>query len=368
MGLIEEQIQEIQDEIDKTKKNKATMHHLGKLKAKISRLRDESEKRAAAASGGTGRTYAVRKTGNATIGFVGFPSVGKSTLLTKITDAKSEIAAYEFTTLDVIPGVMNLHGAKIQVLDMPGMVRGAATGRGRGKEILSVIRSLDLIMLFLDVFNPQLEALTKELEAAAIRLNGRPPDINISKRERGGIEIHSTLELTHLDDDLATDIVKEYGYISADVVIREDVTVDQFIDFLSSNRMYIPAILVLNKIDLIDEYSLNEVRRRFSDWVSIPISADSEIGIQNFKDIVYSTLKFINIYMKPQGKPADMDEPMVITAGSTVGNVCAGIHRDFQNKFRYAKVWGPSSKFPGQTVGLNHELMNDDILTIVIKR
>ena len=368
MGLMEDQIQEIQDEIDKTKKNKATMHHLGKLKAKISRLRDESEKRAAAASGGTGRTYAVRKTGNATIGFVGFPSVGKSTLLTKITDAKSEIGAYEFTTLDVIPGVMNLHGAKIQVLDMPGMVRGAATGRGRGKEILSVIRSLDLIMLFLDVFNPQLEALTKELESAAIRLNGRPPDINISKRERGGIEIHTTVELTHIDEDLAADIVKEYGYISADIVIREDVTTDQLIDFLSSNRMYIPAILVLNKIDLGDKWTLKNTQRKFRDWTSIPISADAEIGIQNFKDIVYSTLKFINIYMKPQGKPADMDEPMVITKGSTVGNVCAGIHRDFQNKFRYAKVWGPSSKFPGQTVGLDHELMNDDILTIVIKR
>ena len=113
---------------------------------------------------------------------------------------------------------------------------------------------------------------------------------------------------------------------------------------------------------------MEEVKRKFSDWTVIPISADAEIGIQNFKDIVYKTLKFINIYMKPQGKPADMDEPMVITAGSTVGNVCAGIHRDFQNKFRYAKVWGPSSKFPGQTVGLDHILLNDDILTIVIKR
>jgi ribosome-interacting GTPase 1 len=152
------------------------------------------------------------------------------------------------------------------------------------------------------------------------------------------------------------------------VVIREDITTDQLIDFLSSNRVYIPAILVLNKIDLMDEYSLNELKKRFSDWTAIPISADAEIGIQEFKDIVYRTLKFINIYMKPQGKPADMEEPMVITAGSTVGNVCAGIHRDFQNKFRYAKVWGPSSKFPGQTVGLDHELQDGDILTIVIRR
>ena len=367
MPTIEEQIKDIEDEIGKTQKNKATMHHLGKLKAKLSRLRDEAEKRADA-GGGTGRSYAVRKTGNATIGFVGFPSVGKSTLLTKITDAKSEIGAYEFTTLDVIPGVMNLHGARIQVLDMPGMVRGAATGRGRGKEILSVIRSLDLILLFLDIFNPHLEALVKELEAAAIRLNGRPPDINISKRDRGGIEIHPTLELTHIDEEMAEDIVKEYGYISADVVIREDVTEDQLIDHLSGNRMYIPAILILNKIDLVDDHTLEKLKRRFSNWQIIPMSADSEIGIQEFKDAVYNALRFINIYMKPPGKPADMKEPMVIKANSTVGMVCAGIHRDFQNRFRYAKVWGPSAKFPGQTVGLDHELMNNDVLSIVIKR
>ncbi len=367
MATIEEQIKEIQDEMDKTQKNKATQHHLGKLKAKISRLRDEAEKRRSS-GGATGTSYAVKKSGNATVGFVGFPSVGKSTLLTKITEAKSEIAAYEFTTLDVIPGVMAYRGARIQVLDMPGMVKGAATGRGRGREILSVIRSLDLVLLFLDVHNIHWEVLEKELYASGVRLNGRPPDINLSKKDRGGIEIHHTLELTHMDEEMAVDIVREYGFINADVVIREDVTEDRLIDFLSGNRVYIPAILVLNKIDMIDKSQVVKIRKKLKSWKVIPISADKEIGIAELKEEIYNALDFISVYMKPQGKPADMKEPMVVKSGSTVGMICEIIHRDFRRKFRYATVWGDSAKFPGQMVGLEHVLSDGDILTIVVKR
>jgi hypothetical protein len=367
MATIEEQIKEIQDEIDKTQKNKATEHHIGKLKAKISRLRDEAEKRRSS-GGATGKSYAVRKSGNATIGFGGFPSVGKSTLLTKITEAKSEIAAYEFTTLDVIPGLLDYRGAKIQVLDMPGMVKGAATGRGRGREILSVIRGLDLVILFLDVHNIHWEVLEKELHAAGVRLNGRPPDINLSKKDRGGIEIHPTLELTKIDMDMALDIVKEYGFLNADVVIREDIDADRLIDFLSGNRVYIPALIVLNKIDMVDHSHLVKLKKKLRGWKVIPISADKEIGIDELKEDIYNALDFMSVFMKPQGKPADMKEPMVVKTGSTVGMICEIIHRDFRRKFRYATVWGKSAKFPGQMVSIDHELMDGDVLTIVVKR
>jgi len=105
MSSIQEQIQEVEDEIRKTQYNKATSHHIGRLKAKIARLRDDVEKKASAKNGGDG--YSVRKSGDGTVTLVGFPSVGKSTLLNKLTDAKSEVGAYDFTTLTVVPGVLD---------------------------------------------------------------------------------------------------------------------------------------------------------------------------------------------------------------------------------------------------------------------
>lgn len=64
----------------------------------------------------------------------GFPSVGKSTLMTKLTGTASEAAAYEFTTLTAVPGITRYNGARIQMLDLPGIIEGAADGKGRGRQ------------------------------------------------------------------------------------------------------------------------------------------------------------------------------------------------------------------------------------------
>ena len=75
--------------------------------------------------------FSVRKTGDGTVVLLGFPSVGKSTLLNKLTNAKSDIGVYSFTTLRAVPGLMEHKYAKVQIIDLPGIVSGAASGRGR---------------------------------------------------------------------------------------------------------------------------------------------------------------------------------------------------------------------------------------------
>jgi len=71
---------------------------------------------------------------------VGFPSVGKSTFLSKVTKTESIVAAYSFTTLTAIPGVLEYGGAEIQVLDLPGIIEGAAEGKGRGRQVISAAK------------------------------------------------------------------------------------------------------------------------------------------------------------------------------------------------------------------------------------
>lgn len=366
-STIEEQIKAIQEEIDKTQKNKATEYHIGKLKARMAKLKDDMERRRAS-SGGSAKGYSVKKSGNATVALVGFPSVGKSTLLNTLTGAKSEVAAYDFTTLDVVPGAYEYQGAKIQVLDMPGLIRDASKGKGRGREVISVVRSSDLILFVLDFYDTNLQVLVRELENAGMRINAHPPDVVISQRETGGVEVKSTVKLTKLDLELAKAMVMEYGVVNADVVIREDIDQDQLVDVLSGNRIYINAVLAINKIDLVDDEYLEEVREKFKDWDPVLISAAKNIGIDELKAKIFERLELIRIYMKKQGQEADMDVPLIAKKGSTVGDVCDSLHRVFRQNFRYALVWGDSARFPGQMVGLEHRLADGDVLSIIIRR
>ncbi|WP_406660481.1 GTP-binding protein [Methanolobus sp. ZRKC3] len=361
---IHEDIQAVEDEIKKTPYNKATSHHIGKLKAKLARLREEAIKKATSKSGGDG--YSVRKSGDATVSLVGFPSVGKSTLLNKITGANSEVGAYEFTTLDVIPGVLEYNNATIQILDVPGLVKGAASGRGRGKEVIAVVRNCDLVLFILDVFqNYHHQVLTQELYDAGIRLNQSPPDVTIKRQDRGGVIISSTV-VQEMSDDLIKAILNEYKIHNAHILLREEINVDQLIDAVMGNRVYIPAVEIINKVDMADEYVLKKCKQEFPN--STYISADKEQNLEAVKDVIYDSLNFIRIFMKPQGEAADLEEPMIVRTGTTVGDICDHLHRDFRRKFRYSQIWGDSAKHPGQRAGLEHVLKDGDILTLIIAK
>ncbi|MGA1820898.1 MAG: OBG GTPase family GTP-binding protein [Thermoplasmatota archaeon] len=366
MGNIEEQIKEIEEEIFNTQKNKATEHHIGKLKAKLAKLRAQLELHKIKAGGG-GRGYYIKKSGDATVALVGYPSVGKSSLLNVLTDKVSEVGAYEFTTLEVIPGIMEYKGAKIQILDMPGLIRGASKGKGRGKEVITAARAADIIILLGDVYNYRIDVLKRELISAAIRMNENPPNIHISPASRGGIVIRRTVRQTHMTDDEISEILRVYGTVNATIVLREDVTHDRLVDFLADNRVYIPALTVINKYDLVYD-GVDEKIREHVDREFFKLSVVDGSGIEELKELIFNTLGFMRIYLKPQGGKADMEEPLVILDDSTVRTVCEHLHRDFVDRFRFAYVWGDSAKYPGQSVGLNHRLVDGDILSIIIRK
>jgi small GTP-binding protein len=144
---------------------------------KLARYRAQLLEPGPGAGGGGGAGFDVSKSGDARIALVGFPSVGKSTFLSKITKTKSEVAAYSFTTLTAIPGVLEYGGAEIQILDLPGIIEGAAEGKGRGRQVISAVKTSDLILMILDATKKaeQRALLEAELEAVGIRLNREPP-------------------------------------------------------------------------------------------------------------------------------------------------------------------------------------------------
>ncbi|KAL3222768.1 hypothetical protein MRX96_000655 [Rhipicephalus microplus] len=258
MSTVLEKIAAIEAEMARTQRNKATMGHLGLLKARLAKLRREliTPK---GGGGGPGEGFDVAKTGDARIGFVGFPSVGKSTLMNTLAGVFSEVAAYEFTTLTTVPGVIKYKGAKIQLLDLPGIIEGAKDGKGRGRQVIAVARTCSLIFIVLDVLKPlqHKRILEREVEGFGIRLNKEPPAITLRRKDKGGINLQMLVPQSELDMDTVKTILSEYKIHNADITLRCDASSDDLIDVIEGNRIYIPCIYVLNKIDQISVEELD---------------------------------------------------------------------------------------------------------------
>lgn len=363
MPDVEAKIRELQEKIANTPYNKKTQSAIGMYKAQIAKLREKQEK---SSSSGPGEGWEVRKTGDGTVILVGFPSAGKSTLLNQLTDADSKVGLYSFTTLSCIPGVMKYRYANIQILDVPGIVKGAATGRGRGKEVLSSMRNADLCLILLDATKPQeYDVITQEIYDIQIRLNQKKPDVKINKTSKDGIRIGSTVKLTHLDEETIIRILKEFRINNAEVVLRDDITADQFIDCVEGNKKYMEAITVINKADLVTPERLAKLKGKYD--ADLSISAENGDGIAELKEFIFEKLDLIRIYLKEPGENADLEEPLIMFRDSRIRDVCDKLHRDFVKKFRYARIWGSSAKFPGQKVHDKHVLKDDDILEIHLR-
>ncbi|KIJ45708.1 hypothetical protein M422DRAFT_46740 [Sphaerobolus stellatus SS14] len=358
----------LEEEMARTQKNKATEYHLGLLKAKLARYRAELLE-PTSKSGPAGQGFDVQKSG-------GFPSVGKSTLLSKTTHTASVAAAYEFTTLTAIPGVIEYSGARIQLLDLPGIVERASQGRGRGRQVVAVAKTADLIIIMLDATKSQEQRrlLEIELDSVGIRLNKSRPDVVFKKKTTGGITLNNTVKLTKIDEKTIRTVLAGYKIHNCDVMIREDITIDEFIDVLIGTRKYLPCLYVYNKVDSI---SLEQVDKLAREPHSIAISCEVGLNLDGLLDRIWEELGLVKVYTKKRGEHPDLSDPICLRKGATIVDVCNGIHRSLVPKFRYALVCqisliqyrGRSSKFNphAQKVGLTHVVQDEDVVSIFTK-
>jgi len=125
----------------------------------------------------------------ADVGLVGFPNVGKSTLLSRVTNAKPKIANYHFTTLNPNLGVVDLEGTGgFVIADIPGLIEGASEGIGLGHEFLRHIERTKVIIHIVDAAGTEgrdpvedIYAINKELEAYNTDIAKRPQVIAANK-------------------------------------------------------------------------------------------------------------------------------------------------------------------------------------------
>jgi len=351
MTDIIEQIENIEKTIRETPYHKATEHFIGKQRAKLARLKEKQLEDTIKQKGGGGGGYAVKKQGDATVVLVGPPSAGKSTLLNKLTNAKSKIAAYEFTTVSVIPGMLDYNDAKIQILDVPGLIEGAEEGKGRGREVLSVVRGADLLVLISDIQRINVfKTMETILHGVGLRINTPPPLVSMEKKVKGGIAIHSNIK-----QDISKETIKEmasaFRFANGEIVIREKLTMEKLVDAFSTNRTYVPAIYVLNKTDLNKNIKKDKLSK-----IDMLISSKEGINIDEFKKLMWEKLGLVKIYLIRDKEEPSTNNPLIMKKGQTLAEVAQKIGEEFAEDKERATIWGSGSKFPGQEISLSTEI------------
>lgn len=146
------------------------------------------------------------------------------------------------------------------------------------------------------------ELLERELEAVGLRLNKRPPNIYFKVKKGGGIAFNATCKLTQLNERLAYQILHDYKIFNAELLIREDCSVDELIDVILGNRKYVTCLYCYNKIDAI---TLEEVDRIARQPFTEVISCAADLNLDGLIKSIWYYLDLLMLYTKRRGgKPA----------------------------------------------------------------
>ncbi len=336
-------ISRVEKEIRDTPYDKSSEHHHGVLKAKLSKFKDELEGNSSRGGSGGGVGYAIKHSGDASVVLVGLPSVGKSTLLNAVTNAESKVGNYDFTTLGVVPGMMEYKGVRMQMLDLPGIIEGAASGKGFGRKVLSVVRASNLVVLMTDYKRSEwLAKIKKELEDSGIRLNKRPPKIHVHRMGKGAIQIIDPFR--SLPEETMVGIAKEMGLDNAVIELSEKIeSIDKYIDGLSKTRTYLPLVEIVTKMDEVKKFKKMEG--------VLYLSAKEGVGIEEFKEALWQGLGLIRVYLKRERvSVADKKEPLIMKKTNTLNDVLKRISNEMRDDVNRACIWGKNARFPGQEV------------------
>jgi len=213
---------------------------------------------------------------------------------------------------------------------LPGIIEGASEGKGRGRQVIAVAKNSDMVLMVLDASKAEEHRviISRELEKVGIRLNRKPPLINITPTKFGGVKLNSTKALTHLNEKVVKNILAEYKMHNADVLIHDDSTIDDLIDIVEGNRKFVSCLYCYNKIDTV---SLEEVNLLASQPNSVVISCNLKLNFDSLLEKIWDKLDLVRIYTKKPHQSPDFDDPIILTNdrnGCSVKSVCEQIHRD----------------------------------------
>lgn len=290
--------------------HKGTDKLIAQLRRRLSQHKEEAKRKPSTSR--QADPFTVKKEGAAQVVLVGLPNCGKSQILASLTNALPLIADYPFSTRLPLPGMMKFENIQIQIVDSPPLMdEFAETG------IFNLIRNANALMVVLDLTedcSTQIELILEELNRRRIKI--------LKKGEAQE---------------------KEIGFF------------------------YKKAVFVGNKADLPEaQENCQKFLTDFSSiYPAICISAKENYNLEELKKEIFLTLDLVRAYTKAPGKPADLEDPVILPKGSTVLDFAAQIHKDFIQKLKYARIWG-KEKYNGQMVQRDYVLIDGDVIELHI--
>jgi ribosome-interacting GTPase 1 len=299
-----EKIVALEDMLAIMPKHKGTDHLRAELRSKIAKLTELASKK----SGAHRASMVIQKEGAAQVAVIGLPNVGKSQLVSSITNASPDVADYPFTTHTAIPGMMEFENIQIQLIDTPPLVP-----RSIEFWLPHLLRRADALLVLVDLG----DALLTQVETITAQLGKMGIGIGTGETEEGLI--------------------------------------------LSPKK----ALIIGNKLDLDNarkSYAALENKYIYQLPVTA-ISAKEGIGLEELKLSIYQMLNIIRVYTKTPGQKPDLNDPIILEKGSRVEDAVVAVHKDFVAKLKYARVWG-SGKHDGIMVKRDHTLQDGDIIEL----
>jgi len=365
----QERIRLMQEFLSLVPKHKGTDKMVAHVRRQISQLKEEVERKKRVAKRGRGPSYFIEKAGAAQVVILGPTNVGRSSLLRAVTNARPEVASYPFSTRSPVPGMLPYEDIQFQLVEAPPIVEGASEGRADGFQILSQARNTDGIIIMVDLTDKPVDQylmVAGELEKSRILTSEPDGEVEIQRRGRGSdIQLIWEGELEGCTTDDVVKLLREYKIRSALVRVRGRVTLDVVEDALFGNAVHRPTLVIANKTDM--EWglaALESLREAAKPLEVVPISTRETPNLAEVMGAkLFSLLGVTRVYTKEPGKEPSRT-PVVVQRGLTVGELAKTIHTDFYRRFKYARLWGPSAKFPGERVGLDRLLTDGDTVEI----
>ena len=368
-----EKLQRMQEFLSLVPKHKGTAKLCAQIKKQMATMRKEMEQKKQKRAGKGGPKFFIEKEGAAQIALLGLTNVGKSSLLSALTNVKIEVSSNPYTTREPVPSIMNYEDVQFQIVEAPALMEGSADGRAWGLQTLALARNADGLVLMVDLSkNPvqQLSLVLSELEKARILVSKPKGRVDIERRYMGaGLRLILTGRLVDCTLKEVEELLRSYRITDAVVKISGEVTLDVVEDAIFESTTYRPAVVIANKIDVKGaEANLERLEKYVDKRIPvIAVSCEKRFGLDKLGETLFKTLGIMRVYTKEPSARSFSKKPFTLKKGATLHDLAKSIHSDFERNFAFAKVWSKRLAFSPQKVGLGFVLEDGDVVEIHVK-